>query len=176
MAPTTAFLIITWLAIVVLFLGLAAVLREVRLLRGLITREPHRYATSAPDIALGGRFARGGGPRIVLAVDSGCPLCLAVTQRLAARDGTGPPVVLLTHEPPESWAGIAGPLEVVSDRESWRAVAHLSPPVLMLVDGGGRVERLVLPVREQEADEVWDRWRESSGEENPDVVDARANS
>jgi hypothetical protein len=66
--------------------------------------------------------------------------------------------VLLTHEPAQAWAGRAGPLLVISDRVAWQAVAHLSPPVLLLVDGAGRVRRLVLPVREQEVDQVWDQW------------------
>jgi hypothetical protein len=34
MSPTLAFVVVTWVAIVVLFLGLGAVLREMRLLRG----------------------------------------------------------------------------------------------------------------------------------------------
>ncbi|QFZ21258.1 hypothetical protein [Saccharothrix syringae] len=144
MNPGTAFLVITWAAIVVLFLGLAAVLREVRLLRAAVARDPRGFSAAQPDVVLGERFAN----RVVLAADSGCPLCLAVSRRLTD-------AVLLTHERPEVWDT---PLDVVSDREAWRAVSHLAPPVLMRVDATGRVARLVLPVREEQVDEVLDEW------------------
>ncbi|GLZ42853.1 hypothetical protein [Actinokineospora sp. NBRC 105648] len=140
----TAFLVITWVAIILLFLGLAAVLREVRLLRAVVARDPSGFTAAPPDLVLGARFAG----RVVLAADSGCPLCVAVSRRV-----TG--VILLTHESPSVWD--TG-LEVVSDREAWRVVSHLAPPVLMLVDAAGRVAKLVLPVREEQADEVLDEW------------------
>lgn len=156
MSPTVAFAILTWAAIVVLYLGLAATLREVRLLRGTVLRNPGGYAAGQPDIRLGEAFT---GPhpggRVVVAADSGCPMCLAVIELLALRKV---PAELLTHEPPEVWTRIAGPLRVVSDRDSWRAVAHLAPPVLMLVDGGGTVRRLQLPVRVEEVDDVLADW------------------
>jgi hypothetical protein len=167
MSPVAALLVVTWAAIVVLFFGLAAVLREVRLLRGIVTRDRDGFVAAQPELSLGEPFTGGDGTRIVLAVDSGCPLCLAATQRLAAR---GYPATLLTHESPEAWPGIAGGLTVVSDRESWRSISHLSPPVLMLVDGSGRVRRMVLPVREQEVDHVLDEWR------IPGVTDVRSDS
>ncbi|MFT7839707.1 hypothetical protein Q5530_26485 [Saccharothrix sp. BKS2] len=144
MNPGTAFLVITWAAIVVLFLGLAAVLREVRLLRAAVARDPEGFSAAQPDIVLGERFAG----RVVLAADSGCPLCVAVARRLTD-------AVLLTHEPPDAWDT---PLDVVSDREAWRSVSHLAPPVLMRVDATGRVARLALPVREEQVDEVLDEW------------------
>ncbi|MFC6087820.1 hypothetical protein [Saccharothrix lopnurensis] len=144
MNPGTAFLVITWAAIVVLFLGLAAVLREVRLLRAAVARDPQGFSAAQPDIVLGERFAG----RVVLAADSGCPLCVAVARRLTD-------AVLLTHEPPGAWDT---PLDVVSDREAWRSVSHLAPPVLMRVDATGRVARLALPVREEQVDEVLDEW------------------
>jgi hypothetical protein len=40
----------------------------------------------------------------------------------------------------------------------------------MLVDGSGRVRRMVLPVREQEVDHVLDEWR------IPGVTDVRSDS
>ncbi|GAA3015114.1 hypothetical protein [Actinokineospora diospyrosa] len=140
----TAFLVITWVAIVVLFLGLAAVLREVRLLRAAISRDPGGYDSAQPDIVLGERFAG----RVVLAADTGCSLCHAVADRL-----TG--ALLLTHEQASVWETR---LEVVTDREAWRAVSHLAPPVLMLVGLDGRVRRLSLPVRADQVDEVLDEW------------------
>src|SRR5947207_16019677 len=104
MSPVVAFAVITWAAIVVLFLALGAVLREVRLLRGLVARNPAGFSSTKPDISLDGEFASGGPARIVVAADSGCPLCLAVVDRLADR---APGAVLLTHEPSAVWDGIA---------------------------------------------------------------------
>lgn len=155
MSPEMAFNIITWVAILVLFLGLAAVLREIRLLRNEVRRSPEAFAAAPPELLLGPRFA-GRGRRIVLAADSGCPLCHAVLDRLLA---LAPGSVLLTHEPEALWAKVSGQLEVVSDGEVWRAVSHLSPPVLMLVDGTGRAERVHLPVRVAEVDTVLAEWQ-----------------
>ncbi|MGM1058334.1 hypothetical protein [Saccharothrix sp. Mg75] len=147
MNPGTAFAVLTWVAILVLFLGLAAVLREVRLLRAAVARDPGGFSAAQPDLVLGPRFAG----RVVLAADSGCPLCVAVARRLTGTSRA----LLLTHESPDAWD--AG-LEVASDREAWRVVSHLAPPVLMLVGPDGRVARTVLPVREEQVDDVLDEW------------------
>ncbi|SDM80012.1 thioredoxin domain-containing protein [Allokutzneria albata] len=165
MSAELAFYLITWAAIIVLFLGLAATLREVRLLRAVVMRNPDGFATAQPDVVLGGVFADGTSRPIVAAVDSGCPLCRTVVEELARR---APDAKLLTHESPSVWRD-AG-LEVISDREAWRAISHLSPPVLMHVDGGGAVRRMTLPVRVEELDD----WIDSEGA--VDVVDARSDS
>jgi hypothetical protein len=154
MTPSTALTVLTWAAILLLFFGLAAVLREVRLLRGMVTRSTDGFVAVPPDLVLGPRFAGGGG-RIVAAVDSGCPLCLTVVERLA---GLGAEATLLTHEPRTTWAELAHGLPVVSDGEAWRAVSHLSPPVLMLLDETGRVRRMLLPVRAGEVDTTLAEW------------------
>ncbi|MBE8518926.1 hypothetical protein ILP97_15610 [Amycolatopsis sp. H6(2020)] len=155
MTPSTAFAVLTWAAIILLFFGLAAVLREVRLLRGTVTRSADGFVAAPPDLVLSPRFAG----RIVAAVDSGCPLCLTVVERLA---GLGAEATLLTHEPPATWAELAHGLPVVSDGEAWRSVSHLSPPVLMLLDGTGRVRRMLLPVRASEVDTTLAAWAGST--------------
>ncbi|WP_103352771.1 hypothetical protein [Amycolatopsis sp. CA-128772] len=152
MTPSVAFGVLTWAAIILLCFGLAAVLREVRLLRGLVTRTTDGYAAAPPDLDLGPGFARSG---IVVAVDSGCPLCLAVVERLAR---LGADATLLTHEPLATWTDLAHGLPVLSDGEAWRSVSHLSPPVLMLLDGTGRVRRLQLPVRAADVDTTLAGW------------------
>lgn len=152
MTPSLAFTVITWAAIILLFFGLAAVLREVRLLRATVTRTTDGFTAAPPDLVLGARFA---GRRIVAAVDSGCPLCLTVTERLAR---LGADATLLTHEPLTTWTDLACGLPVISDGEAWRSVSHLSPPVLMLLDEAGRVRRLVLPVRAGEVDTTLAGW------------------
>lgn len=154
MTPSLAFTVLTWAAILLLFLGLAAVLREVRLLRGMVARTTDGFVAVPPDLDLGPRFAGDGG-RIVAAVDSGCPLCLTVVERLA---GLGADATLLTHESPAVWADLAHGLPVIGDGEAWRSVAHLAPPVLMLLDGTGRVRRMLLPVRAGEVDTTLAEW------------------
>jgi hypothetical protein len=154
MTPWTAFTVLTWAAIILLFFGLAAVLREVRLLRGMVARSTDGFVAVPPDLVLGSRFA-GDGRRIVAAVDSGCPLCLTVAERLAA---LGADATLLTHEPVTTWADLAHGLPVTSDGEAWRAVSHLAPPVLMLLDETGRVRRMLLPVRAGEVDTTLAEW------------------
>jgi len=173
MSPTVALYIVTWAAIIVLFFGLAAVLREVRLLRGLVSRDSDGFSSTAPDIQLGARLAATDQPHIVLAADSGCPLCLAVIKKIQYR---GTQVTLLTHEQPAIWRDIADHLTIVSDQEVWRAVSHLAPPLLMLVDRSGTVRKLVLPVREEEVDTVLDDWASTGGKENHRVADIDANS
>jgi hypothetical protein len=167
MSPVLAFDIVTWAAIVILFFGLAAVLREVRLLRGVVTRSPDGFVTAPPELSLGERFARGGGARIVLAADSGCPLCVLAAERLARQ---APEATLLTHESDAVWDRVADRLQIVSDRETWRTISHLASPVLMLVDGSARVRKLVLPVREEEVDRVVGEWSRLIQEEMADVA------
>jgi hypothetical protein len=173
MSPTVALHIVTWAAIIVLFFGLAAVLREVRLLRGALLRNPDGYTSTAPDIDLGTKLAGTDRPRIVLAADSGCPFCLAVIERLRYRNIQA---TLLTHEQPAIWRDVADHLTIVSDQEAWRAVSHLAPPVLMLVDRSGSARKLVLPVREDEVDTVLDDWAGTGREETHRVADIGADS
>ena len=174
MTPSTALTVLTWAAIVLLFFGLAAVLREVRLLRGQVTRTTDGFVAVPPDLVLGPRFAEGGA-RIVAAVDSGCPLCLTVVERLA---GLGAEATLLTHEPLVTWADLAHGLPVISDGEAWRSVSHLSPPVLMLLDGTGRVRRMLLPVRAAEVDTTLAEWAvpKSGGDSGDAGVGAHSRS
>jgi hypothetical protein len=154
MSPTIAYNVLIWLVIIALFCGYAALLREVRLLRGIVVRDPKGFTSTAPDIHLGPGFADGR-TRIVLAVDTGCPLCVAATQRLGEQ---APGSTVLTHEDTARWAGLADGLDVVRDSESWRAIAHLSTPVLMRVAGDGRVTALVLPTRVSDVDETVTGW------------------
>jgi hypothetical protein len=177
MSPTAAFAVLTWVAIVVLFLGLGAVLREVRLLRALASRDPDGFTAAQPELSLGGSFAGppagadAGSRRMVVAADTGCGLCVTVVRRLADR---GAAATVLTHEPAGAWAGRAGRLPVVTDREAWRAISHLSPPVLMLVDAAGAVHKLLLPVRAEQAERVAVEWGAAAvaePERKPDVVD-----
>jgi hypothetical protein len=154
MSPIIAYHILVWVAIVVLFCALAAVMREVRLLRGIVLHDGKGFTATRTDITLGPAFADGR-TRIVLAVDSGCPLCVAATERLHQ---LAPGATVLTHEDAAVWEGLASGLEVVRDQESWRAISHLAPPVLMSVDSAGRADRLALPTRVSEVDKLVAEW------------------
>jgi hypothetical protein len=157
--------VLTWVVIAILYFGLAALLREVRLLRGLVLRDGY---AGAPVIDLGPGFAG-----TVLAADTGCGLCLAVVERLGR---AGAPVTVLTHEPAAVWDGLSGGLPVVTDREAWRSVAHLSPPVLMQVDRAGLVRRIELPERAEQADQILASWAGSSVDGGSADADVRADS
>jgi len=91
------------------------------------------------------------GARVVLAGDSTCQTCLDVAEALP-RHPRAADVALLTHEPAAAWPDrITGALQVVTDHGAWRQIAHLNPPILMLVARGGRVDRLALPVSAADA-------------------------
>ena len=154
MSPIIAYNVLVWLAIVVLFCALAAVMREVRLLRGMVMPDGKGFSATRPEITLGPGFADGR-TRIVLATDTGCPLCVAAAERLGRR---APGATLLTHEDIAAWDGLAAGLDIVRDQESWRAISHLASPVLMRVDGAGQVDKLVLPTRLSEVDELLTEW------------------
>jgi hypothetical protein len=154
MSPIIAYHVLVWVAIVVLFCALAAVMREVRLLRGIVLQGGKGFTAARPEITLGPEFADDR-TRIVLAADTGCPLCLSATERLRQR---APGATVLTHEDVAAWDGLADGLDVVRDRESWRAISHLAPPVLMRVDGTGRVGKLVLLTRVSEVDDMVTEW------------------
>ena len=158
MTPTAALWGLTFVAIVVLYLCLAAVLREVRLLRAQVAR---LTATSAPT----GQHLRlpagltGGRDAVVLASDSRCPLCRVVLAALAdLSPRLAEPPVVLTHEPATDWGDLPPGLRLVRDEDAWRELAHLSSPVLLSVAGNGTVRELLLPANEHEVAATLQRW------------------
>ncbi len=179
MSPTLAFAILTWVAIALLFLAVGAVLREVRQVRALVVRNPAGYVASPPPrVRLSTVITAMPQARVVLAADSTCPACVASVRAVAARADVLDAVVL-THEPADAWADLAGPtLPVVSDPDAWRAIGHLTPPVLMWMDPDGVVRDLVLPIDLAQVDAVLNRWAAvAPGSEGaPDAVDAGAHS
>lgn len=153
MSPSTAVTVITWAAMVVLYLGLAATLHRVRTLAAELAalRAGGHVKATGVDLqlpALASPDASGG--RLVLAADTGCPACHLAVETLAALAPELSRVpTLLTYEPPEAWRETfpqaAGRLEIRQDPESWRLLAHLMPPLLLSVDAEGRVTELALP-------------------------------
>lgn len=168
MEASVALQILLWVAVVVVYLGLAAVLREVRLLRAQVRRLQSLQAVTAtgatpqggPDIRLPAQVT-GGSAGVVVAADTTCPSCAAVVHALADHVAAGrleTPVSILTWEPQEAWAQLAGPLRVVRDTSGWEQIAHLSPPVLLRVDADGRVGDLTLPVTGADIDPTLTSW------------------
>lgn len=177
MNPWLAAGIITWVAIVVCYLGLAAVLREVRILRHQVSRlsfAAGQLATAGPRED-GITSTQGQGlrlpavlepsaeghpqPAVVLAATSGCPLCRVALQRVGE---LGPrlaaPVTLLTYEDHAAWGDLPSGVRVVRDDEAWSEIAHLAPPALLRVAATGAVTEIQLPVGAASVDETLASW------------------
>ncbi|MFD5390114.1 hypothetical protein ACFWMG_35390 [Streptomyces sp. NPDC127074] len=153
MSATLALVILSWIAIVILYLALAAVLREVRMLR---RRLDERAAGAAPPAELVlppsfvERVAEPGRERTVLVADATCPLCRHAAAVLAERATPDFRPVLLTYEPPERWSSLPDGVELVQDSEAWSSLAHLTPPVILTVGTDGTVGSLHLPSSERD--------------------------
>lgn len=162
MSPALALSILQWAAIVVLYLGLAAVLRETRMLRGQVTRLQARLAADhtvpAVDLALPTSLTDDRAT-VVLVADTTCPSCAAVLERLAGRRADlTVPLVVLTWEEESAWEHLAGGLRVVRDPSAWSAVSHLTPPVLLRTASDGRVLDVHLPVGAGDVDTTLADW------------------
>jgi len=139
MQPWLAAVIVTWVAMLVLYFGLAATLRKVNVL----TAELAAIRAGGTAKAGGIRITLPGYEgRLVLVADGSCPTCHVAVKALNEVGMHAKPV-LLTYEPSAEWEADA--LEVRVDSQAWRAVAHLSPPVLLSVDSSGHVAHLALP-------------------------------
>jgi len=165
--------ILTWVAVLVLYLALAAVLREVRLLRRQVARLSVQVAPggtgaegtptgAAPglrrtDLALTPAAAGRGGP--VLAATSTCPLCRVALDRLARwAVASGSPATLLTYEPDSAWGELPGGVRVVRDDAAWSGIAHIDPPLLMDVADDGAVRDIALPATGADVDAALALW------------------
>lgn len=153
MSTTLALVILSWIAIVVLYLALVSVHREVRQLRRQLAAD-HASGAALGDVRLPAQFAeqvaRPDSDRLVLVADSTCPLCRRAADALASAATEESRPVLLTYESETLWSGLPETVELVRDRQAWSALAHLSPPVLLTVDPSGRISSLELPTTEAE--------------------------
>ena len=161
MSPWLATTILTWAALLLLYLGLAATLRKVTALTAELAalRAGGDARAAGVQLRLPGLADAGApGRRLVLAADSVCPAChmaVAALDELAPRLSAAP--LLLTYEAPEVWQSAAH-LEVRHDPESWRLLASLSPPVLMAVDTAGQVTELALPTMSEDIQRTLAGW------------------
>jgi len=149
MSPWIAVTVVTWIAMVVLYLGLAATLHRVRTLSAELAelRTGGHVKATGVDLRLPALAAQDGSAvRLVVAADTGCPACHMTVEALAALAPELSQVpTLLTYERPDAWPEAAGRLEIRQDAESWRVLAHLMPPLLLSIDADGRVIDLALP-------------------------------
>jgi len=148
MSPWIAVTAVTWVAMVVLYFGLAATLHRVRMLSAELAelRTGGHVRATGVDLRLPALAAQDGSTtRLVVAADTGCPACHMTVEALAALAPELSQVpTLLTYEPPDRWPEAAGRLEIRQDPDSWRVLAHLMPPLLLNVDADGRVTDLAL--------------------------------
>src|SRR5687768_14802628 len=135
MSATLSLVILSWIAIVILYLALAAVLREVRMLRRQFDERAATTAAPPAELVLPTSFVKRiavpGGERTVLVADAGCPLCRHAAAMLADMATPDFRPVLLTYEQPEKWSSLPDTVELVQDRDAWSSLAHLSPPVIL---------------------------------------------
>lgn len=161
MAPTAALWVLTWAVMLFLFFALGAVLREVRVLRGQVeTLGWQQVRPTAPEDLRMPSGLTADQPRLVLAATSGCPLCQMFAHELAERaDVFAIRPALLTYEGPDAWSHLPAGLQIVSDDAAWQQVAHLSPPVLLLVDPDGTVARMAMPTTLEDFDQTLAGWQ-----------------
>ncbi|MGO4957796.1 hypothetical protein ACTQ49_11120 [Luteococcus sp. Sow4_B9] len=162
MSTTAALWVLTWGVILFLFFALAAVMREVKLLRGQLETMGWQQVTPvAPDdIRLPAAFGSTEGRRLVLAATSGCPLCQMLAHELAERaDEFAVRPALLTYEGGDAWSHLPVGLQIITDDDAWKQVAHLSPPVLLCVQPDGRVEDLAMPTTSNELEQTLAAWK-----------------
>jgi hypothetical protein len=155
--PTTALWIITWAAILLLFLAIGAVFREVRMVREQLAQ--NGYQSELPDIQLDPGLT-GGTAGVVIAATPACPLCMQVTYAASelVDAGIGRPT-LLTYESLSEWpTTIVERLRTERSVDEWRKVAHLTPPALLKVAADGVVVDIVLPINQVHAEATLREW------------------
>lgn len=151
MSPLLAITAVTWVALLIVYLGLAATLRKVHFLEAEVRslRPGGQVKPIGVDLRLPGLAVQEvpGAPeaRLVVAVDSACASCHLTVEALVEIAPTlREEPILLTYETPDTWGYAAQSLRIRRDPQTWRALAHLSPPILMTVDREGIVTDLVL--------------------------------
>jgi hypothetical protein len=146
MSPEVALAVVTWIALIVVYLGLAAVLRDVRLLRNELTAlKAGRAGPQTIGLTMPALAPETGASRVVLVADAGCPSCQRAAEELAGVSETLPSrPALLTYEAPQEWSHVSTRLAVTQDGAAWSSLSHLSPPILLLVGPGGTVRELTM--------------------------------
>ncbi|TMR95454.1 hypothetical protein [Nonomuraea basaltis] len=161
MSLTTALWIVTWAALILLYLALLRVFHELRTLRAELASSRLNTAGQQPIDLPGWQEPEA---RVVLAVDSTCPACWATVEETTPLSGATK-IILLTHEPAATWAAVQDKFDVREDTAAWTALAHLSAPIVLLVGPSGRVEEVVLPAKQGDAQEAILRWTAMKGDD-----------
>jgi hypothetical protein len=134
MSFTSAALILSWLAIAVLMLGFAALLRQVRALHAMILLPPGARA-GLPESARALRPVTTD-RRYVLTVDPGCAAVIPEFRGLAARHAQTAEFALLA--PAGDYPGSSG-VDVLVDANAYRDLAPSWSPGIVVIGSDGRV-------------------------------------
>jgi hypothetical protein len=146
MSVLAAAVVLAWACLVLLTLGLAGMLRQLRELQA----EVAQLGVPQWDGRGGRRVARlaGKGPLILLVLDPGCSFCDTVHVPFTRVAGEYPDTRFEVLSPGERWAGSGG----IRSRVDPRLVAELDlpwAPALLLADADGHV-LATRPVRSPE--------------------------
>ncbi|GGK22029.1 hypothetical protein GCM10010124_13150 [Pilimelia terevasa] len=145
MDAVTALWIVTWVAIILLFLALGAIVRQMKLLREIVDQQG--YTVTEPDVAFAPELVDGR-RRVVVAATATCPRCLVILQCALSvvAEGRERAVVLTPDDAADLPPEVTAELDVVTSAQEWQKISHLPPPQLLLVEADGRVtERLSPP-------------------------------
>ncbi len=165
MDRTIALFIVTWGVMLLLYLGLARVLFELRGLRSRVDHLTARSSASSPSYPIDLPSHAFAGVDILLVAESSCARCWAVLECLIKRDSAHE-LGLLTYEDPAVWSPFSDRIQIIQSETSWASMNHLSLPVLLRLDRArGTVSDIALPVGESDLKATLDRWDKSSTEE-----------
>lgn len=172
MPPYLGLFVVTWVALALLYLGLARVLQELYVLRARVASLSTSSARTGGasqlqfDLALPSELAAASS--VVVAAESSCSTCWKVLTAVAAHPAPSKPL-LLTYEDERVWEPVADDFTVIRSHSGWSSISHLTPPVLVKLGPQGRPEQIVLPVSAAEVTSTLDSWagqKEAKGSGN----------
>jgi hypothetical protein len=164
MDRTIALFIVTWGVMLLLYLGLARVLYETRGLRRRVDQLAAQSSASTASYPIDLSSDVFADIDILLVAESSCPSCWAVLECLIEQ-ASAHQLALLTYEDPTVWTPYSNRIQIIRSTTDWASIAHLSPPVLLRLDRGGRtVSDIALPVDESDLKATLDLWDGSSKE------------
>lgn len=165
MSVATGLFVITWAAMIALYLCMVWLQRELIATKARLTRIERRDSVEAlmSEIRLP---AQG----IAIWVNASCSSCHATMKALLAAKVSEPLWLVATEDEAPEWRDEAGAaVTVLTDASLWEAVTAWTPPILARVSPGGTVEDVVLPVTPEHVNIALQRWG-LLGRERTDVV------
>ncbi|HEX5088541.1 MAG TPA: hypothetical protein VFV89_12095 [Nocardioides sp.] len=162
MDSTTGLLIFAWIFLLLLYLGLARVLTEVRSLRTTVHQlQASQTRAAEPDARLPASLPSS--VEVVAVLDSTCRDCWELADEIGLNISAGR-VAILTYEPESTWRDGAPGVPVVQSADAWSSFAPLSPPVLARVSAAGQVAEIFAPVSIEDARSKLQQWLPNNAE------------